>query len=97
MNWRSAGTLVFNKGLVLDVDGTFQLDSSVQFAEGSLLTVIMPASGIQSGESRKAGFRDGGEYPLSLRTPCSGKRSGTPRAGMPTAAGFTGSWTFTAD
>ena len=53
MNWRSAGTLVFNKGLVLDVDGTFQLDSSVQFAEGSLLTVIMPASGIQSGESRK--------------------------------------------
>lgn len=53
MNWQSAGTLVFNKGLVLDTAGTFRLDSSVQFAEGSLLTVAVPESGIQSGESRK--------------------------------------------
>ena len=52
-NWQSAGTLVFNKGLVLDMDGTFRMDSSVQFAEGSLLTVIIPESGIRSGESRK--------------------------------------------
>lgn len=53
MNWKSAGTLVFNKGLDLDVDGTFQMDSSVRFAEGSLLTVIIPESGIQSGDTRK--------------------------------------------
>ncbi len=52
-NWQSAGTLVFNKGLVLDMDGTFRMDSSVQFAEGSLLTVTIPESGIRSGESRK--------------------------------------------
>lgn len=52
-SWQSSGTVVFNKGLVLDMDGTFRMDSSVQFAEGSVLTVLIPESGIQSGESRK--------------------------------------------
>ena len=53
MNFQSSGTLLFHEGLVLDTDGTFELDSSMRFSAGSLLTVVMPESGINAGESRK--------------------------------------------
>lgn len=52
MNFQSAGTVVFNKGLVVDMAGTFALDSSVRFAAGNMLTVVVPEAGINAGESR---------------------------------------------
>lgn len=53
MSIQSSGTITFGHELVMDMEGTLELDSSVQFSHGSMLTVNAPGPDAESGISRK--------------------------------------------
>ena len=53
MSIQSSGTITFGHELVMDMEGTLELDSSVRFSHGSMLTVNAPGPDAESGISRK--------------------------------------------
>lgn len=58
MSIQSSGTITFGHELVMDMEGTLELDSSVQFSHGSMLTVNAPGAGRGIRNLPEAGFRD---------------------------------------